>query len=144
MLHGGPGNDLMYGGDDYYGTGGGMNGKLWMYGDEGNDEMWGKNEVDEEYIRGGEGHDDIYGGYGATISILNGNGGDDRIIPGAMGDNANENTGTTNASTIRGGKGNDIINPTRINTAGDNFEPDVNKPNQASKLGGAKTQGINW
>ena len=56
VLHGGPGDDLIYGGDDYRMTGG--NGAaLYIYGDEGNDVIWGKTKMDNEYIWGGEGDD---------------------------------------------------------------------------------------
>ena len=110
-----------------------------MYGDEGNDKMFGKNEMMQEYMWGGAGHDLMYGGYGATISILNGNEGDDKIWPGYYGDNANENPAGVNALTIKGGKGNDYINEMRVNAAGTGFEPNVNRPNHITNIGGAKS-----
>ena len=41
ILHGGKGDDLIYGGSDKQGTGGGGK-NLYIYGDEGHDELWGK------------------------------------------------------------------------------------------------------
>ena len=145
VIHGGSGNDTIYAGADYYGTGGGNNGKVWLYGDEGDDEIWSKMELDAEYLWGGADDDRIYGGYGATLSILNGNEGNDYIWPGYYGDNADENPAGVLASNIRGGKGHDVINATRLNDAGDNFQPDIKAPDAvAANLGGGKAQGINW
>ena len=34
----------------------------WIYGDEGDDEIWGLARTDNEYIWGGSGDDEIHGG----------------------------------------------------------------------------------
>ena len=71
MLRGGLGNDLMYGGNSKTDLGGmpmtptegdDFSGSLYMYGDEGHDEIWGSNNYHKEFIFGGEGEDIIYPG----------------------------------------------------------------------------------
>ena len=77
----------------------------YLYGDEGNDTIWGEDKTSYQYIWGGEGSDTIYGASMiAKQQVLYGNGGDDTIYPGSM----NPDIETLN---VGGGKGNDIINP---------------------------------
>ena len=61
----------------------------YLYGDEGDDIMYGGYGTANEFIWGGEGDDIIYGGDTITTrQILNGNEGDDIIFPGSSFDNA--------------------------------------------------------
>ena len=79
-------------------------GTVYLYGDEGDDILWGANAANE-YQWGGVGDDEIHSGNDNLIVSLNGNQGDDVIYPG---------TGIVTSEEIRGGKGDDIINPTEI------------------------------
>ena len=85
-----------------------------MYGDEGNDEIWGVYGNLSEYLWGGEGNDYVYGGPSLLgNSFIFGNGGHDVLFAGAYGDDS----GGTNDfpdSTIYGGKGDDLINPLKV------------------------------
>ena len=63
IIHGGKGDDEITGGatqgttdtvDPAYGQ--------FLYGDEGNDIIWGEDKTSYEYIWGGDGADTIYGG----------------------------------------------------------------------------------
>ena len=78
--------------------------EIWIYGDDGHDEIWGADDIPFQYLRGGEGDDMMYGGddiaYGG-LNYMHGGDGDDIILPG------NVNKGET---TVRGGKGDDQIN----------------------------------
>ena len=56
-------------------------GTVYLYGDEGDDILWGANGANE-YQWGGEGDDEIHGGSSNLIVSLNGNEGDDVIYPG--------------------------------------------------------------
>ena len=66
---------------------GGVGSLLYIEGNEGNDKLVGKNNMEYEYIWGGSGDDIIYGGPGkgawedGKISLLAGNSGDDIIYP---------------------------------------------------------------
>ena len=83
------------------GSGGGT---VFLYGDEGDDILYGTNTANE-YQWGGEGDDVIHGGNMNLIVSLSGNQGNDVIYPG---------TDISVSEEIRGGKGDDIINPTEI------------------------------
>ena len=74
----------------------------YLYGDEGDDKMWGSRNTEYEYMWGGEGDDVIYGGFGHMNQYLNGNEGDDIIYPGSR---------ISVTDRVRGGKGDDMINP---------------------------------
>ena len=79
-------------------------GTVYLYGDEGDDILWGANAANE-YQWGGVGDDEINAGSDNLIVSLNGNQGDDVIRPGS---------GIMTSEEIRGGKGDDIINPLEI------------------------------
>ena len=79
---------------------------IWIYGDDGHDEIWGADEIPTQYLFGGEGDDLMYGGDMIAagtdgINYMHGGDGDDIILPG------DTNYGETK---VRGGKGNDQIN----------------------------------
>ena len=79
---------------------------IFMYGDDGHDEIWGADDIPIQYLRGGEGDDLMYGGDNIAlgtggINYMHGGAGDDIILPG------NNNYGDTK---VRGGKGDDKIN----------------------------------
>ena len=79
---------------------------IWIYGDDGHDEIWGADEIPIQYLFGGEGDDLMYGGDDLAagfdgINYMHGGAGDDIILPGNM------NYGETK---VRGGKGDDKIN----------------------------------
>ena len=76
-----------------------------MYGDEGDDELWGSKGNAAEYLWGGADDDLINPGQGADTVYANGNEGDD-TIEGSIG--------VMTSETIRGGKGDDIINPIEL------------------------------
>ena len=117
VIQGGEGNDKLYAGKGNLNDAdksdlryGGIpdDEAMWMYGDDGHDEIWGADEIPIQYLRGGEGDDLMYGGddivigTGATgINYMHGGAGDDIILPGNM------NYGETK---VRGGKGDDKIN----------------------------------
>ena len=104
MVKGGPGDDLVYGGNtSAFDSGGGF--AKYMYGDEGDDKIWGSSTQEFEYIWGGEGDDTLYGGLNNMNTYINGNEGDDVIYPASM---------TMVEDRVRGGKGNDIINPVEL------------------------------
>ena len=87
----------------------------YLYGDEGNDYIWGEDQTHTEFIRGGEGHDYIYGGSMIrTETYLYGDAGDDWIYPGS--DMLDDNDQVVIA---KGGKGNDVINYTVIDGSND-------------------------
>ena len=111
VIHGGAGNDKIYGGtnDGFDGGDAGEQDSKYLYGDGGHDMIWGSNDLNEQYIRGGEGDDIIRSGGDIETSIIFGDDGDDIIYPGANGD---DTAGGDEVDTIRAGKGNDIINPT--------------------------------
>ena len=69
VLRGGKGNDRIYGGYGKLGTGGGGS-ALYIYGDEGDDDIWGKSIMELEAIWGGDGADLIYGGTEIDNSYL--------------------------------------------------------------------------
>ena len=104
MVKGGPGNDLVYGGNTTDFNGGGGFAK-YLYGDEGDDKMWGSQTMEFEYMWGGEGDDIIYGGIAHDNTFINGNEGDDVIYPGSE---------TVIEDRVRGGKGDDLINPVEL------------------------------
>ena len=56
-MRGGPGNDLVYGGTSSSLDGGSRNfvDTKYLYGDEGNDSIWGSTNLDFQYIFGGSG-----------------------------------------------------------------------------------------
>ena len=61
VVHGGPGNDLIYGGTDTSLTGA-VNGRddfKYLYGDEGDDRIFGSNNAANQFIWGGSGDDVI-------------------------------------------------------------------------------------
>ena len=112
ILRGGRGDDLMYGGSSKTDLGGipdsvdrnasNFSGRLYMYGDSGDDEMWGKYEMDAEYLWGGDDDDTIHPGHTAQSVIANGNDGDDTIYASIA---------TVVEEKLNGGKGDDRINP---------------------------------
>ena len=104
VVKGGPGNDLVYGGNTSALNGGGGFAK-YLYGDDGDDKMWGSVSNEFEYMWGGEGDDVITGGRDTMNTFINGNEGDDVIYPAS---------GTTVEDRVRGGKGDDIINPVTL------------------------------
>merc|ERR1719438_503754 len=76
VLHGGSGDDLMYGGGNATGgPGTDTTNGIWMYGDEGDDVMYGKDNAVKRLMWGGSGDDYMRGGDGATTSKIDG--GDD-------------------------------------------------------------------
>ena len=79
-------------------------GTVYLYGDEGHDILWGTNTANE-YQWGGEGDDEIHGGNDNLIVSLSGNQGNDVIYPGSD---------IVTSEEIRGGKGDDVINPIEI------------------------------
>ena len=101
MIKGGLGNDIVYGGSNNTYNGGGGFAK-YLYGDEGDDKVWGSNSMEYEYIWGGSGEDTLYGGYDNDNEYINGNEGDDIIYPAS---------GTVVTDRVRAGKGDDQINP---------------------------------
>ena len=103
VLRGGPGDDSMFGGGNRNGGPNGQANGIWMYGDEGEDVMYGKKNALKHFMWGGEGNDYMRGGNDAGESKINGNGGSDIIHPGSD---------ATVSVDVRGGKGDDIINPT--------------------------------
>ena len=83
VLRGGEGDDIIYGAFDTNMSAGGGDGttSYFVYGDEGNDTIWGKQNMNE-YIWGGSGDDEIHGGTTNYIVHINGNDGDDILYPG--------------------------------------------------------------
>ena len=77
----------------------------YLYGDEGNDTIFGEDRTVKEKIWGGAGRDTLYGGDNVTNTFLYGNAGDDTIHPG---DGA---VGVQETSRVKGGEGDDVINP---------------------------------
>ena len=73
----------------------------YLYGDGGNDRMWGEDRTVDQKMWGGEGHDYLKGGNDTTEQYLFGNDGNDEILPGS---NASKKV------VAKGGKGWDIIN----------------------------------
>ena len=132
MVRGGPGNDLVYGGASRTYRGGQGFAK-YMYGDEGDDQIWGSNRNDNEYMFGGEGNDVLYGGFLNDNEYITGNDGDDIIYP------ASEILVT---DRVRGGKGDDLINPVELeyDDAGTLITDLTSRENQ-SAYGDAET---NW
>ena len=118
-----------------------------MYGEEGNDEMWSSYGNEAEYLWGGAGHDLMYGASTTGRSYLFGNEGDDRIIPGSYGDDSSLSAPNLDYdSEIRGGKGNDIINPMRAdNSAAIGVPvPDTERALALDTHGAYQTYGVNW
>ena len=99
VLRGGLGDDTLYGHktNNMFGGGGGTS--YWIYGDEGDDEIWGTTDMNE-YMWGGAGDDEIHAGPTNDVVFINGNEGDDIIYPGQ---------GPQVSEDINGGKGDDII-----------------------------------
>ena len=58
---------------------------IYLYGEEGDDQIWGSNRMDFQYIWGGEGDDIIESGRFPENSVINGNDGDDIINPANNG-----------------------------------------------------------
>ena len=62
VVRGGSGNDLVYGGTNQD-LDGGLSAttgeEKWLYGDEGDDGIWGSNNITKQYIFGGDGDDAI-------------------------------------------------------------------------------------
>ena len=87
IVRGGPGNDLVYGGTSSSLDGGSRNfvDTKYLYGDEGNDSIWGSTNLDFQYIFGGSGDDVITSGDSPLNSIIHGNDGDDIIHAGDNG-----------------------------------------------------------
>lgn len=123
VLRGGDGNDTIYAGG--FSTGDGSdyvsnhsvdfedaaNGYIYLYGDDGHDELVGADEVPFQYLFGGEGDDLIRGGYQGTsdggsegLFYADGGAGDDIIQPYQYYEDVDIDI------LIRGGKGNDKIN----------------------------------
>ena len=82
-----------------------FSGRLYMHGDDGDDEMWGKNNMEEEYFWGGEDDDFIRPGSEANIIIAMGNDGDDILYSAVR---------TIETEKLLGGKGDDKINPIEL------------------------------
>ena len=93
-----------------------------MYGDEGDDELYGDNATDSaltggnDFIRGEEGNDKLYGGagndqlYGDHSYGQKGDGdGNDTLYGGAGNDQLIGGLGGSAADTLYGGTGNDIL-----------------------------------
>ena len=86
-----------------------FSGNLYMYGDEGHDEMWGSNLFENEYFFGGEGDDTVYPGKNVQNSIIaNGDEGDDTLYSSIANDFE------LVSEVLRGGKGDDWINPIEL------------------------------
>ena len=154
VLKGGKGDDLMFAGDGTMeGTAfdGGSGLGIYMYGDEGDDEIWSSSGNLGEYLWGGEGNDLIYGAPSNEQSWIFGNQGHDTIFPGSYGTDSDATT-TLFDSHIRAGKGNDVVNPVRVNEAGVSLVPAT--PNRIdtdatgfadfTELGGYQTTNFNW
>ena len=101
-VHGGIGNDTLYGGENslYYSSS--------LYGDEGNDVLYAGNERDCLY--GGIGNDKLYGGW-----LIYGDEGDDELHAGAVssdlngGDGNDKLYGSEGNTKLFGGFGDDLI-----------------------------------
>ena len=121
MLHGGPGDDVIYGGEGKTGnrTDGANTAETdykYLYGDEGDDSLFLSDFAEYSYAKGGSDDDYIQQGYFIKgESRLVGNDGDDVIRPQRTN---NSNRSATSVDMILGGKGDDIINPLRV-TLGD-------------------------
>ena len=109
MIRGGQGDDRIYG----RATTGTSAGAEWeyLYGDEGNDYIFGEDDALTAYLFGGEGHDHIYGGDRDTgsnntggHSYMWGDAGEDVIH---FGKDAYYGI----YQYAYGGKGDDVINP---------------------------------
>ena len=89
-MHGGAGDDLIYGGTgpDFDGGSANVTDSKYLYGDEGHDSIWGSSDLYGQYIKGGSGDDIIRSGDRPINSIIFGNEGDDIIYPA---DNGNGN-----------------------------------------------------
>ena len=84
IIRGGPGNDFVYGGTNENLDGGdaSMTGEeKWLYGDEGDDSIWGSNDITKQYIFGGDGDDEIQSGNNINENYIHGGKGDDMIRP---------------------------------------------------------------
>lgn len=112
--YGAGGNDLIIGGVAYGGTGSdtlvGRDGWAGLFGDEGNDWIFGVDNIDGEsdaYLIGGPGNDHIFAGAGDD-GYVTGDKGNDFIDGGAGNDFIDGGVGR---DTLLSGAGNDIINP---------------------------------
>jgi len=136
QLFGNEGNDVLYGavGADILS---GNDGNDTLNGDVGNDILHGGDGTDR--LNGGDDFDELYGGAGNDT--LRGDDGDDTLYGGADDDNLNGGDG---ADTLIGGDGNDSINGGNgndliIDTVGDdvyNGSNDIDTISYASATGG--------
>ena len=60
-----------------FGGGGGTS--YWIYGDEGDDEIWGTTDMNE-YMWGGSGDDEIHAGPNNDVVFINGNESENSIL----------------------------------------------------------------
>ena len=107
MIRGGDGDDIITAGKNAESTS--IDGQdfyaayHYLYGDRGNDRIWGEDKTGDQKIWGGEGHDWLVGGDNTKgDQWLFGNEGNDTIKPGS---------GAETKVIAKGGKGWDIINP---------------------------------
>ena len=123
MLRGGHGDDELYAGSIIGSTKKGGNNTAaqhWLFGDKGNDILFGEDETVLQKMWGGEGHDELFGGADTDEQFLHGNDGADILHP---------NGAATTKVTAKGGAGNDTINKVIRNEDGTYslatyFEPD--------------------
>ena len=104
VIKGGPGNDMLTAGavagsNDTTAPSGAFS---YIYGDAGNDTIWGEDDVTDQYIWGGDDDDIIYGADGNSKQIISGNDDNDTIHPGSN---------ATTYVAVSGDKGYDSINP---------------------------------
>jgi len=101
VIRGGAGDDLIKGNNSIYGDAPMQTEYEYIYGNEGEDAIFGQKGVEKQYLLGGAGNDYVTTpGYGIDVNVF-GNDGDDFLRQGDK---------SSGLVTVKGGKGDDTIN----------------------------------